>query len=413
MCAKAVVVGAGITGVAAALWLRREGWEVTLVERGGPGGRGQASFGNAGLLAAASVVPVSMPGLIWRAPKMLLDPDAPLFLRWRYLPRLMPWLVPFLRNGSAEKVQRISGSIAALTGDTVEQHEALSAGTGAARYIRRGDYGFLYRDRAAFEADGAGFALKRAHGFRWAEHEAEALRARDPELAGAAAGFLAAFPDHGWLTAPGPYVAALAEAFTGAGGVLREAEVVEVRPGLVRLAGGEEIAADKVVLTAGIWSRRLAEGLGHRVPLETERGYHLLLRNPSHMPPHPCMVAAGSFVMTPMEAGLRLAGVVEFGGTGAGPSQAPVELLRRQVRKVYPGLTWEGEEPWMGFRPTLPDSLPMLGESPRAPGVIFAFGGQHLGLTMGPRLGRMVADLAAGRRPNLDLTPYAVDRFDA
>ncbi|QDL92331.1 FAD-binding oxidoreductase [Paroceanicella profunda] len=412
MSMRVVVVGAGITGVCAAEWLRRDGHAVTLVDRVPPGDRGQASFGNAGLLARCSVVPVSVPGLLAKAPGMLLDPDSPLFLRWSYLPRLLPWLVPFLRNGRRERMETIVGDIAALTNDSVEQHEALAAGTPAARFIRRGEYGFLYPDRAAFEADAMSYALKRAHGFTWEEHEGAALQARDPGLQ-PGHGFLATFPDHGWITAPGPYVAALAETFRAGGGVVRAAEVADVKPGTVTLAGGEELQAERIVLSAGIWSRRFAEGLGYTVPLEAERGYHLMLRGASHAPSHPCMVTAGKFVVTPMEAGLRLAGVVEFGGTAAPPSAAPVDLLRRQVRKVYPGLTWEEEESWMGFRPSLPDSVPMLGESPRAPGVILAFGSQHLGLTIGPRLGRMVADLAAGRRANLDLTPYAVDRFNA
>jgi D-amino-acid dehydrogenase len=410
MGGSAIVVGAGITGVSAAEWLRRRGWAVTLLDRVPPGDPRQTSFGNAGLLARASIVPVAVPGLIWATPRLLLDPLEPLFLRWTYLPRLLPWLVPFLLNGARSRLEPVIRALVPLTADTVDQHFALARGTPAEAFLRQGEYGFLYADRAAFRADALAFGYKLGHGFRWREAEGPELHAIDPAL-GPGAGFAAIFPDHGWVTDPGAYLAALASGFAAAGGTVRQAEVAAVRPGGVTLAGGETLAADRIVVAAGVWSKSLAAGLGVRAPLETERGYHLLLKRPSALPPFPMMVAAGRFVMTPMAAGLRLAGIVEFGGTAAGPSEAPLRLIRARLRAVYPDLSWEAEESWMGHRPTLTDSLPMLGESPKAPGVILAFGSQHLGLTIGPRLGRMAADIAAGRRTDIDPAPYAPGRF--
>lgn len=407
----AIVVGAGITGVSAAEWMRREGWEVTLVDRIPPGDPGQASYGNAGLFARAGIIPVSSPGLLAKAPGMLLDPGSPLFMRWSYLPRLLPWLVPFLRNSSRARMEKIAEGLAGIVGDSVDQHLALAAGTGAEAHIRTGYYTYLYPDRAAYEADALGFALRRRFGFDWDEAGAEELREELPGL-GAQFSFAAKLRDHGWLTSPGEYVAALARHFAAHGGTLRRGDVVDVAPGRVTLDGGEALTADRVVLSAGVWSRRFAEALGHKVPLEAERGYHLLLKGPSVVPPYPVQVTTGKFVATPMAAGLRCAGIVEFGGTEAPASEAPLNLLRKRIAEVYPGLSWEAEETWLGFRPSFPDSLPMIGESPRAPGVILAFGGQHLGLTMGPRLGRMAADFAAGRKANIDMAPYAVDRFD-
>ena len=146
--------------------------------------------------------------------------------------------------------------------------------------------------------------------------------------------------------------------------------------------------------------------------MESERGYHLMLRGTNIRPPHVYMIAAGKFAVTPMDDGLRVAGVVEFGGTEAAPSDAPFELLKSYVHKVYPDLTCEAEDRWMGHRPSTTDSLPLLGSSPRAPNVIFAFGSQHIGLTIGPKLGRVVADIAGNRATNTDLAPYRVDRFD-
>jgi D-amino-acid dehydrogenase len=411
----AIVLGAGITGVAAAEHLRRMGRRVLLIDRAAPGSPDQASYGNAGLLARCAVGPVSSPGLLWKAPRMLLDPNQPLFLRWRHLPRLIPWLIPFLRNGAPARHKALAAAIARLTDGSIDEHQALSAGTDAARFIKLGDYSFLYRNRAGFEHDLPDHELRRTHGYNWREIEGDALHARDPGLS-RDYGFAITFGDHGWLTSPGRYVAALAAHFEAAGGQILRAEAVDLRPtetgAEVTLAGGERLEARHVILAAGAWSRRFAEGLGHRAPLEGERGYHLMLRGASHLPPHPAMVADAKFVITPMEDGLRCAGIAEFGALDAPPSAAPVELLRRRIRQVYPDLTWQEEEVWMGHRPSTVDSLPMLGAAPKAPGVIFAFGGQHVGLTIGPELGRLAASIATGTRINADLSALRPDRFD-
>lgn len=410
-----IVAGGGITGVSAAEWLRRDGHDVTLIDRIAPGDSGQASYGNAGILSRCAVVPVPVPGLWKKAPGMLLDPDGPLFLRWSYLPRLLPWLIPFLRNGRREHVEAIAGALASLIGDTVEQHQSLARGTPAERWITTGDYSYLYPDRAAFQGDAFGFALRKAHGFGWEERDRDSLLEIDPDI-GPDYAFAATFKDCGWITDPGRYVADLAAWFEGQGGRLRKAEISEILPldggRAAVVADGERIEADRVVLAAGAWSARLARALGHEPALETERGYHVRLRGPSIRPPHPYMLADAKCAVTPMEAGLRCAGLAEFGGLDAPASKAPIELLKRRVRRLYPALTWEAEDSWLGHRPSTIDSLPLIGPSPRAPGVVFAFGGQHLGLTMGPKTGRLVADLIGGRNPNIDMTPYKVGRFD-
>ncbi|MFT7028360.1 MAG: D-amino-acid dehydrogenase [Paracoccaceae bacterium] len=410
-----IVLGAGITGVAAALNLRRMGREVLLIDRVEPGSPEQTSYGNAGLLARCAVGPVSSPGLVWEAPRMLLDRNEALFLRWSHLPKLIPWLIPFLRNGTPERHEQLATAIARLTSGSIDEHLALASGTDAERFIKLGDYSFLYANRAAFEAERASHELRRRHGFPWRDVERDELHARDPALSDAY-GFAITFGEHGWLTAPGKYVAALAEHYLALGGRILRAEATDLTPveggAAVTLQGGARVEADHVILAAGAWSRRFAEGVGHRTPLEGERGYHLMLRGASSMPPHPAMVADAHFVITPMEDGLRCAGISEWGALDAPPSAAPVELLRRRIKQVYPGLTWEAEEVWMGRRPSTVDSLPMLGAAPKAPSVIFAFGGQHVGLTIGPELGRLAAQIACGARVNADLSAIRPDRFD-
>lgn len=412
---KVIVAGAGIVGVSAAEWLRRDGHDVTLIDRIAPGESGQTSYGNGGILACCAVVPVPVPGVWKKAPRMLFDPDGPLFLRWSYLPRLVPWLIPFLRSGKLEKVEAIATALQPLIADSVEQHQALARGTPAERWIRTGEYSYLYSSRAAFEGDAFGFALRRAHGFQWEERDRDALLEVDPNI-GPDYSFAAAFKNHGWITDPGRYVADLAAWFEGQGGEVRRAVVSEILPldgdRAAVVADGGRIEADRVVIATGAWSAKLSRKLGHKAALESERGYHVWLRSPSIEPPHPYMLAEAKFVVTPMEAGLRCAGLAEFGGLEAPASKAPAALFKRRIRKLYPDITWESEDSWLGHRPSTVDSLPLLGPSPRAPGVVFAFGAQHLGLTMGPKTGRLVADLIGGTTPNIDMTPYRVGRFD-
>ena len=413
---KVIVVGAGITGVSAAEWLRRDGHEVTLIDRVRPGDPAQTSYGNAGIVTRSGVVPSSVPGLIWKVPGMLLDRDSPLYLRWSYLPRLMPWLVQFLWNGRRAKVEEIARGLAPLVGDSVEQHLSLARGTPAERFIQRGFYTVLYRDRAAFEGDAFGFGLRRANGFEWDEWDREALREYDPELSEAYT-FGAALRDHGFITSPARYVAALAEHFEREGGAFLQGEVADITQtgdgrGAVTLVGGARREADRVVLAAGVWSGKLADRLGHHAAMESERGYHLTLTGVSHKPPAPYMVADAKLGVAPMEEGLRFAGTADFGGIDGPALTAPLESIRRRVRQIYPKLEWDGETTWMGQRPSTVDSLPLIGGSPKAPAIHFAFGGQHLGLTMGPRVGRMTADMITGRKPNIDITAYRVDRFD-
>ena len=413
---KIAVIGAGILGVSTAEWLRRDGADVELIDRIAPGGPEQTSYGNAGVLASSSIVPVSVPGLIRKVPGMLLDPDSPLFMRWSYLPRLLPWLTRFLANGNETKVRQIAAGLSHIVGDSVEQHLALVKGTPAESFIKHGPYAFLYPDRAAFEKDRFAFAVRQDHDFAWEEKTREQLIADDPDL-GDRYQFGVFMIDHGWIGDPGGYVAAVADEFCENGGTFWRAEVDDIRPdessGSVKVVTqGETRSYDRIVLAAGVWSKKLAERLGHRAPMESERGYHMVFKSPSKQPPVPYSLADAKMVATPMDAGVRCAGLVEFGGTAAGPSQAPLRLIEKRLKALYPNLTWEGTESWLGHRPAPVDSLPFVGESPKSKGIYFAFGTHHIGLTSGPKIGRLTADLVAGRTPNIDMAPYRVGRFD-
>jgi D-amino-acid dehydrogenase len=408
-----LVIGAGITGVSTAEWLRRDGHTVTLIDPIMPGDKEQASFGNAGLLARTSVVPVATPSLVRKAPLMVFDPQSPLFLRWSYLPRLVPWLYPFIRNTNARKIREISQGLAAITFDTNEQHLALSRGTGAEAHIASGEYVSLFLQQSDYEGDLLSIEIRREFGLEPGRLSRAQLLERDPHL-GPAYTFGTVFKDYGWLTSPASYVKALFDHYRRQGGQFHQGRVAAISPGAhpsVVLDDGETLKADKVVLSAGAWSAKLAKSMKAAVNLEAERGYHISMYAPSHTAPHPYMVTDGKFVVTPMSGFLRAAGVVEFAGVDAPASTRPVGLIERGVKKLYPGLEFEKAETWMGRRPTTPDSLPVIGENPKAPNILHAYGGQHIGLTIGPKLGRIVADMITGRQANIDLAAYRPDRF--
>ncbi len=408
-----VVIGAGIIGVSTGIWLRRAGIPVTLIDRSGPG---QAtSYGNAGVLAACSVTPVTAPGLIGKAPRMLMNPDFPLFMRWSYLPRLAPWLVRYLSHANDTDTRRIARGLTPIISDSVAQHHALSDGTPAEALVQDSDYCFAYADRAAFEADSYTWELRELAGFRPVVREGAQLREYEPSL-GNDIGCLVSVSDHGFVRDPGGYVARLADVFRGMGGTIVEAsaENFDLSGGRIRAletSAGRFECSDCVIAT-GAWSKPLMKKLGLDVPLESERGYHIIFENARNGPRAPTMVASGKFVATPMESGVRCAGIVEFGGLDARPSRSPLTLLRRQVRRAFPHLEASGEKEWLGHRPAPADSLPLIGEVGTT-GVYTAFGHHHIGLTSGPKTGRLLADMLAGMPATIDLAPYAPDRFRA
>lgn len=406
-----VVVGAGIVGVSTALWLQRAGARVVLLDRGAPG-QG-ASFGNAGLLAGWAVAPVTGPSLWREAPGMLLDRNGPLFLRWRHLPGMLPWLARFLARATDRAARETVAAMAPLLTDTVEQHKALVRGTPMEAWVHESRFGFAYRDRRAFAADRYSWEMKALAGIVPQVLTGAAVRAVEPML-GEAVQCLAVIEGQGHVSDPGGYVAGLARVFQAEGGQIVQAEVRDfaMQDGrVVRvLTDGAEIACDRVVLTAGIWSKDLLARLGLRVPMEAERGYHILFKDPSQVPRMPMMVVDGKFGVNAMDMGLRCAGTVELGGHVAGPSKAPLAMIEHHVRRVFPTLEWSGVETWMGFRPTPADSTPLIGEIGET-GIFAGFGHQHVGLTSGAKTGRLLAQMMTGAPPNIDMAPYAPARY--
>ncbi|MEX5563080.1 FAD-binding oxidoreductase [Pseudophaeobacter sp. 1A16562] len=408
---QTIVIGAGIVGAATAIWLRRAGHEVTLIDKGEPGMG--ASYGNGCILASCAIVPVTTPGLLPKGPKYLMDPNFPLFMRWSYAPKLVPWLVKYLSHANDGDTRRIAKGLTHVIGDSVEQHQALTRGTPAAKWVQESDYCFAYENRAAFDADKYVWDLRREAGFVPELIEGAEVQEREPILAPEMK-LLAVMKNHGFILNPGKYVQDLVKLLQEMGGRFVQAEVKDFD-----LSGGRISAVDtdkgrfecrEAVLATGVWSKPLMQKLGLNVPLEAERGYHIVFKGPSQTPNNPMMLASGKFVATAMDQGLRCAGVVEFGGLSEEKSKAPLALLRRKVKECFPQMVAESEEEWLGYRPAPSDSLPLIGEV-GSTGVYAAFGHHHVGLTGGAKTGRMVADMIAGQPSNIDLRPYEPDRF--
>lgn len=410
--AEIIVAGAGIVGISTAIWLQRAGHTVTIVDREGPAAG--TSYGNAGVLASGAIVPVTTPDLWRKAPAMVLNKNSPLFLKWSYLPKMLPFLWKFLRHASDSHVTGFATTMAGLLHDSVDQHRALAAGTGAEDFITEEDFCFGYATKESFDADAYGWKIRQENGVIFEVQSGAQFASYDP-LYAKRFGIVVRCKNHGRISDPGAYVQALARHFEEEGGRLVIANVTDVirdgsgLRGVLTDAG--ELRGDYAVLALGAWSKPLGRKMGLEIPLESERGYHIELVNPSHMPKAPMMVAAGKFVITPMTNRIRCAGVVEFGGLTKPPSAAPFDLLKRHIGEIFPDLNYERMDKWMGHRPSTPDSLPLIGAVDESNTAYAALGHQHVGLTAGPKTGRIIADLISDRTPNMDLSAFSPTRY--
>lgn len=414
---RVAVIGAGIVGMSAASYLQRDGHEVFVVDPNEPGEG--ASFGNAGCINPSSVVPMSLPGVIKNVPKWLRDPLGPLSVRWSYLPTIAPWLIRYIRAGRRDRVEQQARALTALLGPALPNLGALAKAAGAEDLLHRVGHLVVYKSAASRAKDDVVWALRRDNGVQFEELNTDELRQLEPELSRDYTQAVL-ISGNGHVSNPGDLVKKLAEAFVRNGGrLVREAatgfEFIDGQLASVRTAMGTH-QADRAVIAAGIWSRPLAAGLGDRLPLETERGYHIVIRDPEARPRTPTMSGDGKFVATPMDMGLRVAGTVELAGLDAAPNWARANNLLRQVQEMYPKLARSIPEArlsrWMGHRPSFPDSLPVIDRSGRSGDVLYAFGHGHTGMTGGAKTGKIVADLVAGRAPDIDITPFSRSRFD-
>ncbi len=409
---KACVIGAGIVGVCSALWLQREGFDVTVVDAG-PIGEG-ASFGNAGNISPGSVVPHLIPELWKELPGWMLDAQGPLTVRPAHVLKALPWLLAAARASRRERVLEVSRAMLALHGNALQAYETLTHGTQAARLIER--CGQLYVSEHPTAAHGSALVqmLRSSAGVRSEALDWMEVRELEPSLAPIfRSGLL--LPDNARTRDPHALVKALAGEATRNGATFVRGKVTgfDRSAGQVRavLIEGRPQPVENVVIAAGAASGQLSAWLGTRVPLAAERGYHITISDAGVAPRIPVMHCDARFVASPMDVGLRLAGTAEFAALDAAPNWRRTQVLENQARRMFPGVRVEKVSRWMGSRPSLPDGLPVLGRAPGCRNAWFAFGNSHFGMTAGPTMGRLVAELLAGRQTSIDVAPYAAERF--
>jgi D-amino-acid dehydrogenase len=412
------IIGAGAVGVISAIEALRDGHRVTLIDPGEPGGTQAASYGNAGWLSSHSVIPPAEPGIWKKIPKYLTDPLGPLAIRWSYLPQALPWLVQYLLSGWTEaRVEKTARALRDLLKDAPALHRKLAEEAGVGDLIERNGLMHIFPSRATFDAD-LGWRIRKHVGIEWLELSADEVRQREPDLDPRYT-FGVLVEEAGRCRDPGGYVEALARHAVASG-----AKVVSAGATGLRLAGDRlvavltetgAIACDAAVIAAGARSRQLTAFVGDRLPLETERGYHVMIEQPETGPRTSVMASDTKMVVNWMAGGLRAAGQVEIAGLKAEPNWKRADVLRDNLLGMFPKLPKsipdERIKTWFGHRPSMPDGRPCIGHARASRDIVYAFGHGHIGLVSSARTGRLVAQLLSGREPEIPLAPFAPTRF--
>lgn len=406
-----VVIGAGVVGLSAAIAAQARGLSVVVFDREGPAAG--ASAGNAGAFAFTDILPLASPGIIAKAPKWLLDPLGPLSIPPAYALRIAPWMFRFWRACSPARVARSTTAQTALMDLSRAELEAFLTATGTLHMLRKDGNLQVYEGEDEFKASLSGWKAREAHGIEFRHLDADAMAGIQP---GIAPRFTHGTFTPGWYSIADPklYTLALADHFRDKGGLIEIAAVTALKP----LADGVEIItsngarrAGRVVLAAGAFSHRIARTLGETIPLETERGYNTTLPAAAFDLRTQITFGGHGFVVTRLSTGIRVGGAVELGGLDLPPNFRRSEALLKKAQLFLPGLKAEGGQQWMGFRPSLPDSLPALGRARASDRVIYAFGHGHLGLTQAAGTARIVADLLTGNQPPIDMAAFSPQRF--
>lgn len=406
-----IVIGAGVVGLSAALALQERGKRVVVLDREGPAAG--ASAGNAGAFAFTDILPLASPGILRKAPKWLLDPLGPLSVPPAYALRIAPWMFRFWRACSPRKVARSTAAQTALMDLSKAELEPFLHRVGASAMLRNDGNLQVYEGEAEFRASLAGWQARADHGIAFHHMNAEEMALIQPGLAPR---FTHGTFTPGWYSIADPraYTLELARRFTADGGAIGSAEVTALRlaeNGVEAISAGTTLRAAYVVVAAGAFSHRIARSAGERIPLETERGYNTTLPGGAFDLRTQVTFGGHGFVVTRLSTGIRVGGAVELGGLDLPPNFERSRAMLKKAVSFLPGLDPQGGSEWMGLRPSLPDSLPVIDAARATPRIVYAFGHGHLGLTQSAGTARLVADLVEGRKPVIDLSPFSAQRF--
>jgi D-amino-acid dehydrogenase len=411
------IIGTGIIGMWTAYEAQRQGHHVILIEAGSAGGEQAASFGNAAWIFEGSVLPISTPGLWREIPSYLIDPLGPFSIKLKYLLKLAPWLIQFVRAGnSIEKIETCALARIALLKDSLFHYRELARDLRLDRFVRQDGLVFVYPNRAEFENESLGTRLRNAYGLHWEEWDQAELHANEPEL-GHDYTFGTFHPYGGHLSDPGRFIALAVQEMINRGARLVSAEATGFAVEQQRLSGVHTthgtIACDRAIICAGIHGKALAHQTGDHIPLESERGYHLVLNDLERMGRSPLMPSDGKMGVTMTDSGLRIAGQVELAGVSEPPDWRRTDILREYLGRLLPrtkdylGKTTR----WMGHRPSTPDGLPCLGPATQCKDIFHGYGHGHSGIGMAPASARLLLSLATCQAPPFNASPYRAERF--
>jgi D-amino-acid dehydrogenase len=395
------------------LALQKEGHEVTVIEPG-PVGEG-ASWASCGCIAVGEIIPLSQPGMMLKVPGWLIDSEAPLSLRPASLPRLLPWFLRFSTNAIPRRMRAIAADLAQLTFLATEDFKAQLADIDASSLLVERPVLKLFDDERDKATMGAAFDLARELGCSIDDISGAEAHEMEPAIA-ADFKYASVLRDWSYVLDPVLLVERLMQAFLQRGGQVVQARAKEFqRDGAhvtaVQCDDGQLVAAQDVVVAAGLASNQLAQALGVKLHMEGLAGYSTLLPESGTDLKHTVFYPTGGFGLTPYQNGLAVAGTIEFAAERAAPDWNRADVLVRRAHRVLPGLQTDRRERRMGRRPFTPDTRPIIGRSVHIPNVVFATGHGQLGLTLGATTARLITSVVKGGAPALDLTPYAPDRF--
>jgi glycine/D-amino acid oxidase-like deaminating enzyme len=406
-----LIIGAGIIGLTTGLRLAREGMQVTLVDPAQPGSG--ASYGNAGTIADYAALPVGHPGIFRQLPSLLFDRDSPLAIQRSAIADVVPWLARFLLECRLSRFKANTAAITQLVADAAPRWQTLVEDVDGQLLLHAKGCLYLYTDDATFKSGERDIQFRRTLGVKGEMLNADELTQLEPNLFQTTSGG-AYFPDALFLSDPGTMCGKIFQAFTDAGGSLIHDRVTGIQrhPGgpRVTLASGEQISATTVVLSAGAHAKKLAAQAGDKIPIISERGYHLEYNCDTALLNRPACFTAGGFYICPMAGRLRVTGTVELGNTSPQPSQHRLDALDRGVRRFFPDLP-PPDKSWLGFRPSLPDSKPVISASRHGNDIIYAFGHGHIGMTLAPITADIVQSIISESEPPVPVAPYSVERF--
>jgi len=407
---KIGIVGAGIQGISNALFLQKKGFSVTIFDRDEPGSPA-ASYGNAGHFSPYASVPINRPDVLSDVPAMLLSSTGPLALKWNYVPKMVPWFLQFIRNCTTKQMMHTAKNMHQILDLALPAYDELFDDIELGGLVEKKGILYIWNDQNLKSRE-LEINIRKELGVDQQEVTPKEIHDLEPNIKPIYhGGVYYKYGRH--ARNPKKILLKLYDLFLKKGGKFLKMNIKDIsfndeKP--VIKAETQSFLFDKIVIACGSFSKKLTDNLDEKIPLDTERGYHVHFKDCDHLLSRPVIFQNRGFGITPMEQGLRVVGTVEFGGLDNPLSKSRVKNLINNAKYMMGDLP-EHEDEWLGFRPTLPDYLPIIGPSKKHKNVFYCFGHHHLGWTLGPISGKIISGMIAEENTNLDLKPYSSLRF--